>query len=170
MATGGTGVDDFRLQFVSTAGVPAGQLTDIVVGESISWTALQTSIVSGNTVTFVGPIVGGNGASTALNSIDYATSGGSTFLYFGLDNTAGADFTLTLNGTFSIGQFTIEQNNASGAVIRLADVTTTYTLSPGTINVNEGAGTVTFTVTRTGRLREVRLRPGRHHPAPAGPW
>jgi serralysin len=151
VATGGTGVDDFRLQFVSTAGVHAGQLTDIVVGESISWTALQTSIVSGNTVTFVGPIVGGNGASTALNSIDYATSGGSTFLYFGLDNTAGADFTLTLNGTFSIGQFTIEQNNASGAVIRLADVTTTYTLSPGTINVNEGAGTVTFTVTRTGQ-------------------
>ena len=150
VATGGTGVDNFRLQFVSGSGGHTAQLTDIVLGESISWTALQTSIVGGTTVTFVGPIVAGNGTTTALNSIDYSTSGGNTFLHFGLDNTAGADFTLNITGTFGIGQFTIEQNNASGAILRLSTQATTYTLSPGSINVNEGAGTATFTVTRAG--------------------
>ncbi|MEQ1755715.1 MAG: M10 family metallopeptidase C-terminal domain-containing protein, partial [Micropepsaceae bacterium] len=150
IATGGLDFDTFQLDFVLGVGLQSSQITDLAAGEAISWTALQTSIVGGTPVSFVGPIVFGDGTSTALNHIDFATTANSTILYFGLDNTAGADFNLTINGLFGIGQFGIEQNNAIGAVIRLQSSTTSYSLSPAATSVSEGVGTATFTVTRSG--------------------
>jgi len=150
IATGGLDFDIFGLDFLAGAGPQTSLIADLAIGEAISWTALQTSIVGGSAVSFVGPIVSGNGSSTALNRIDYAVIADTTFLYFGLDEAAGSDFNLSITGVFALAQFGVEQNNASGAVLRVSAQTTTYSLSPATTNVDEGVGTVTFTVTRSG--------------------
>ena len=148
--SGGLDTDTFRLDLLAAGVLQAATITDLAIGETISWTALQVSFINGVAVSFVGPIVVGNGTATGLNQIDYATVANTTFLYFGLDSNPGADFNLTINGLFSLGQFGIEQNDASGAMIRVQSTTTSYSLAPLSTSVSEGAGTVTFTVTRSG--------------------
>ena len=113
IVSGGTGADTFRLAGFNSTNPYHATITDLSVGESIRWSFPTGVVITGPQgfdmgVTFVGPITNGTGVSTALDHVEFATAGGQTTLYFGYDSNPGADFILSIAGTFTLDQLQVD--------------------------------------------------------------
>ena len=90
---GGDALDTFH--FSPESGATA-MVWDLQYLETLSWTTIQP--LEGASAPVLWPLGAGSGATTLLNQLEYSTDGLHTYLHFGLDDIAGADFTITLNG------------------------------------------------------------------------
>jgi len=94
-------------------------ITDFSVGEEIRWTSLSPIIFydgippGPQALYFIGPITHGVGLTTAQNHVEYSTASGETRFFFGFDATPGAEFILTLTGTFALDGFHVNISNTS---------------------------------------------------------
>jgi uncharacterized delta-60 repeat protein len=89
--TGGAGVDTFVVSPGSTA------ITDFGAGDLIQLPGISLE----------GAVTAGNGSSTALNRVDLQVAGSTSYLYFGTDNSPGANLVVQLNGSYRTEQFEI---------------------------------------------------------------
>jgi Ca2+-binding RTX toxin-like protein len=92
---GGAALDSFH--FTPAPGEFATAMVwDLQYLETLSWTTIQP--LEGASAPILWPLGNGTGTTTLLNQLEYSTDGLHTYLHFGLDDVAGADFTITLNG------------------------------------------------------------------------
>jgi hypothetical protein len=111
IVSGGPGADTFFLAGFNSATPYHATITDLEAGDTIKWQFHDPVIINNTAHWFIGPIAGGNGTATALDHVEFASANGQTTLYFGFDTNPGADFVLSLNGTFDINQFQVDDSD-----------------------------------------------------------
>jgi Ca2+-binding RTX toxin-like protein/methionine-rich copper-binding protein CopC len=114
--SGGTGADRFFFDGVSPGTAYHATITDLEPGDTIQWQFQNAIIVNNIAHWFIGPVAGGNGTSTALDHVEFASANGQTTLYFGFDANPGADFVLSMNGAFKLSQFRVDDSNTTLAI------------------------------------------------------
>ena len=93
--TGGVGTDVFNFSDIWNAGVDV--ITDAAAGD----------ILRMEGVGLVGAMGSGDGSTLMGGEMDLSVAGGVTTLHLGLDGTAGADFSVTLQGVYAVGDFSL---------------------------------------------------------------
>lgn len=108
--SGGNGSDTFVLSGFGSSTPYRATIADLGPGEIIKWTFVTPVVIDFTAVWFIGPIAYGSGVNTDLDHIELSNADGQTKLYFGYDTNPGADFILTLAGTFTPDQFQVDQS------------------------------------------------------------
>jgi hypothetical protein len=116
IVSGGPGADSFFLGGFNSATPYRATITDLAPGDAIKWHFPDAVFIGNSAYYFIGPITGGNGTSTALDHVEFASANGQTTLYFGFDANPGADFVLSINGAFNLSQFRVDDSDATLAI------------------------------------------------------
>ena len=116
IVTGGSGSDTFFLGGFNSIIPYQATITDLAPGDTIKWQFPDSVVIDRVGYHFIGPITTGSGASTALDHVEFSSAGGETTLYFGFDSTPGADFILSLVGTFQLNQFHVDDSDFTLAI------------------------------------------------------
>ncbi len=120
IATGGPGADKFFIAGFNAAAPYHATITDLQPGDTIQWYFPNAVVINNYGYYFIGPITYGDGSTTALDHVEFASANGQTTLYFGYDATPGADSVLTINGTFSLNQFQVDDSGSTLSINVLA--------------------------------------------------
>lgn len=96
--TGGLGVDQFRYTDVWNSGID--MITDASTGDFVRMMGLAN----------LQAVTAGNGSAVTAGQVQVQTVNAITYVRVGLDGTAGADFTVRLQGTYLASSFSVANN------------------------------------------------------------
>ncbi len=124
--SGGLGVDQFRYTDVWNSGIDT--ITDAAAGDFVRLMGMPN----------LQAVTAGNGSAVTAGQVQVQTVNAVTYLRVGIDGTAGADFTVKLQGTYLASSFSVANNTTNNfGDIRL----TAGRTDPGTPGDDEISGT-----------------------------
>jgi Ca2+-binding RTX toxin-like protein len=148
VVTGGDGKDSFDFGQLATNGDVAASIFDLTYLETVSW---STNLpLAGAATQIEWPMGSGTGESTLLHQLEYFSDGASTILSFGLDDVAGADFSLTLGHAINKNDLWVV---AQGSTIKITNTDlppSSIFLSKSEISEDAAIGTVVGTLSSDG--------------------